>query len=429
MAEPHQVQPRTEPAPSPTKRSSSKASSVVSRRSSRHGSVGDPTVVKELSKKYESPFDASLAAARKRSQQEKLWEMFATYALQLSCEDPTRMRLANVIKMLQDCGVIDGSSTEEAKLIEKEVLIVCGAFMKSHPNDRDGTKKLSFSAFLALLNHFARMSGDQDATRAYDSLVRTCLEKQPKPRVRVAIAKDLQECKKVLQQFEEPLSKMFLYYAGISLAKLEKIDPKMAQLSPPHMGYAECVTFGRKYGIIAHGVMTTTEFATIYIDSLVKAPADEYGRVLSYEGFTEMLVRVARKVSPVEHIPPEKKLKGLFQLMWLASASSSPRDLKITDVLKTDRINVTKLFLIHFEKHWKKDQYQNYVGSRVSGDEDTDSGDSFTRLQSSGDLGSSPPPSPKSKSTRRLSLCVQSPGKPKEDLKPAVSGRRFTMQT
>lgn len=71
--------------------------------------------------------------------------------------------------------------------------------------------------------------------------------------------------------------------------------------------------------------------------------------------------------------------RGLFQLMWLASASTSPRSLKITDVLKTDRVDVrspclflrwrafidvvtpmrqvTKLFLLHFEKHWKKDNY------------------------------------------------------------------------
>lgn len=109
--------------------------------------------------KYGSPFDASLAAARKRSQEEKLWDIFATYALQLSSEDPTRMRVASVIKLLQDCGIIDSSNSDEAKMIEKEVSIVCESFLKSHPGERDSSKKLNFTAFLALLLHFAKMVG------------------------------------------------------------------------------------------------------------------------------------------------------------------------------------------------------------------------------------------------------------------------------
>ncbi|GMF16105.1 unnamed protein product [Phytophthora lilii] len=113
---------------------------------------------KELSKqKYDSPFDASLVAARKRSQQERLWEIFTVYALQISSEDPTRIRIVNVVKLLQDCGIIDGNNTEEAKMIEKEVAIVCEAFLKAHPTDRDSSKKLDFTAFLALLLHFAKM--------------------------------------------------------------------------------------------------------------------------------------------------------------------------------------------------------------------------------------------------------------------------------
>ncbi|KAJ0402440.1 hypothetical protein P43SY_000593 [Pythium insidiosum] len=307
--------------------------------------------------KLESPFDISLAAARKRSQKEKLWEMFATYALQLSSEDPTRMRIHNVIKLLQDCGVIDESNTEESKIIEKEVAIVCESFLKTHPSDRDMTKRMDFSAFLGLLMHFAALSGDQDPSRAFDSLVRTCLEKQQKPRVRVPVGKDMQECKKVLQTFEEPLSKMFAFYAAQTLSKLEKLDPKAAQRSLPHMGYAECLSFARKYGIIAHGVLTTTEFATIYIDSLAKAPTHEYERVLTFDGFCELMVRVSRKAFPGDHLPPDKKLKGLYQLMWLASSSMSPRALQITDVLKSDKVDVTKLFLVHFEKFWKKERY------------------------------------------------------------------------
>ncbi|GLE04491.1 hypothetical protein PINS_up013446 [Pythium insidiosum] len=119
--------------------------------------------------KLESPFDISLAAARKRSQKEKLWEMFATYALQLSSEDPTRMRIHNVIKLLQDCGVIDESNTEESKIIEKEVAIVCESFLKTHPSDRDMTKRMDFTAFLGLLMHFAAMVSSFPLEQSYET--------------------------------------------------------------------------------------------------------------------------------------------------------------------------------------------------------------------------------------------------------------------
>lgn len=124
------------------------------------------------------------------------------------------------------------------------------------------------------------------------------------------------------------------------------------------MGYCECLAFARKYGVIAHGVLTTTEFATIYIDSLAKAPANEYERVLTYDGFCELMVRLSRKAFRGDQLAPDKRLKGLFQLMWLASSSTSPRAIKITDVLKSNRLDVTKLFLLHFEKFWKKENYE-----------------------------------------------------------------------
>lgn len=121
--------------------------------------------------------------------------------------------------------------------------------------------------------------------------------------------------------------------------------------------------------------------------------------------------------------------------MWLACASSSPRALKITDVLKTDRVDVTKVFLLHFEKFWKKELYEyvlhaslsmclfisggylfltlrlsnccrNYVGSRGS----TSVDDASTGLSSSAKFATMVPPSPtnaRPSMTRRLSLCVQ----------------------
>uniref|UniRef100_K3X8S5 Uncharacterized protein n=1 Tax=Globisporangium ultimum (strain ATCC 200006 / CBS 805.95 / DAOM BR144) TaxID=431595 RepID=K3X8S5_GLOUD len=336
------------------------SSSTPPCRIQHRGSESQIGIIEVNKHKYDSPFDVSLTAARKRTQHEKLWDLFAMYALQLSSEDPTRMRIANVIKLLQDCDVIDGSSTDEAKMIKKEVSIVCESFLKSHPSDRnDGTsKKLNFTAFMALLSYFAKMSDEKDPSRAYDSLVRTCIERQLKPRVRVALTNEIQECKKVLTSFEEPLTKIFGFYASVTHAKLEKLEPKTALACPLHMGYTESVTFGRMYGLIALGVLTTTEFTTIYIDSLPKAPATEYDRVLTYPSFCELLVRLSQKACSDASVASDKKLKGLFQLMWLVCASNSPRALKITDVLKTDRVDVMKVFLLHFEKFWRKEHYE-----------------------------------------------------------------------
>ncbi|KAG3108586.1 hypothetical protein PI124_g10609 [Phytophthora idaei] len=363
---------------------------------------------KELSK-YDSPFDASLVAARKRSQQERLWEIFTAYALQISSEDPTRIRIVNVVKLLQDCGIIDGNNTEEAKMVEKEVAIVCEAFLKAHPSDRNSSKKLDFIAFLALLLHFAKMSGDKDPSRAFDSLVRTYLEKQQKLRNRVVVTQEVQECNKVLVAFEDPLTKIFMFYAAQSHSKLEKIDPKMAQLFPPHLSYAEAVAFGRKYGIIAHSVLTTTEFASVYIDSLPKAPSTEYDRVLTYTGFCEMLVRLSKKICLDKTLPADRSLKGLLQIMWLALASTSPRALKITDVLKSDRVDVTKHFLIHFEKYWKKERYENYFGDQPARVESVEDPPSPPKPPMPRRLSLNLPPAPKTKTLQRRASVQTSP--------------------
>ncbi|KAK1947837.1 hypothetical protein P3T76_000127 [Phytophthora citrophthora] len=413
-----------------TPRCSSKTQRGSSSSSSSLAKSKTVDEAKELSKqKYDSPFDASLVAARRRSQQERLWDIFTAYALQISSEDPTRIRIANVVKLLQDCGIIEGDNTEEAKMIEKEVAIVCEAFLRTHPTDRDSSKKLDFTAFLALLLHFAKMvrdvngvlqllfmyrSGDKDPSRAYDSLVRTCLEKQQRSRNRVAVTEELQDCKKVLLTFEDPLTKIFMFYAGQSHSKLEKIDPKMAQFCPPHMSYAEAVAFGRKYGIIAHGVLTTTEFASIYIDSLPKAPATEYDRVLTYTAFCEMLVRLSKKTCVDISLPADRNLKGILQVMWLALASTSPRALKITDVLKSDRVDVrtrpvTKHFLIHFEKYWKKERYENYFGDRPTPRIESvmDPPVSLPRPLMPRRLSLNPPPTPTKTLQRRASVQSQ----------------------
>lgn len=107
-------------------------------------------------------------------------------------------------------------------------------------------------------------------------------------------------------------TQIFGFYASVTHAKLEKLEPKAALQSPAHMGYAENVAFGRMYGIIALGMLTTTEFSSIYIESLAKAPATEHDRVLTYDGFCELLVRLSRKTCHDDLVPSDKKLKYDF---------------------------------------------------------------------------------------------------------------------
>jgi hypothetical protein len=122
-----------------------------------------------------------------------------------------------------------------------------------------------------------------------------------------------------------------------------------------------------------------------------------------------------------------------MQVMWLALASSSPRALALTDFLKSDRVDVrirsyvqlreqpatnvclqvTKHFLIHFEKYWKKERYENYFGDRPT----------IVRAESVMDPPSppkppmprrsslNPPPAPKTKTLQRRKS-VQAPPAP-----------------
>lgn len=89
------------------------------------------------------------------------------------------------------------------------------------------------------------------------------------------------------------------------------------------MGYAESVAFGRTYGIIALGMLTTTEFSTIYIESLAKAPTTEHDRVLTYDGFCELLVRLSRKICHDSLTPSDKKLKYAMKTISRSGISHS----------------------------------------------------------------------------------------------------------
>lgn len=164
------------------------------RRESR-GAGSPPAPVEGRPPKFDSPFDANLLAARKRSQQERLWDIFASYALQLSCEDPTRMRTVNVVRLLQDCGVIDSSDSDAAKMIEREVAIICESFLRTHPSDRDASgKKLDFPAFLALLKNFASMvrwqSSAPSSVERHVADMRTCRRQA----TRTPIARTTRSC-------------------------------------------------------------------------------------------------------------------------------------------------------------------------------------------------------------------------------------------
>jgi hypothetical protein len=44
--------------------------------------------------------------------------------------------------------------------------------------------------------------------------------------------------------------------------------------------------------------------------------------------------------------------------MWITKTSASPRDLKMTDITKSAIFDLTKFFMLQFEKVWKKDNFE-----------------------------------------------------------------------
>ncbi|KAF0716083.1 hypothetical protein AaE_011196 [Aphanomyces astaci] len=53
------------------------------------------------------------------TREDKLFDLFTTYAMLITCEDPTSIRMGYVIKMLQDCQVvIDSVATSSASTID-----------------------------------------------------------------------------------------------------------------------------------------------------------------------------------------------------------------------------------------------------------------------------------------------------------------------
>ncbi|KAF0721863.1 hypothetical protein Ae201684P_003251 [Aphanomyces euteiches] len=325
------------------------------------------------------------------TREERLFELFTAYAMQFSSEDPTSIRLVNVLKLLHDCGVVaDTIATSSAseghpakELTIRQVEIIASKLLHTSTT----CTKLTYDDFLKLLWDLA-LHVDPDAATpaaAFKQLVDQCVHRPPtKARARVSVESVYKQTDKVLTFFEPGLLEIFKCYADATHQtrcqqrnKLKKTpsscagSPSVKKVSkrPPapnmalYLNYHDSVAFARKFGLVSHGGVTVAEFAASYIDSVEKINHTTF-RQLTYLGFCHLLVRLAMRLYAAA-ATPETQLKALFQFMWLNSLDAPRAETTALcgrrDHSSARQAEGTATFRALFLKQWKRDSYIDYT--------------------------------------------------------------------
>ncbi|KDO24009.1 hypothetical protein SPRG_10705 [Saprolegnia parasitica CBS 223.65] len=316
------------------------------------------------------------------SREDKLFLLFTSFALQTSSDDPTCIRLGNVIKLLQECRLVrDTVATSSssppllkdtkplATLTIRDVEMLASKLMHT----RTTSVKLSYDKFL----HFMWALGQQahpgvPPPMAFKYIVDQCVQTPRGAKMRpprISTARPLAVAQKLLGAFEASLVEIFSYYA-IPPDSRNPMDKK------PHLGdrrrgfywsYNHALTFARKYGLSAY--ISVTSFAFAYVDSLVKI--DDVSRRLTYDGFRDLLMRVALQLSAHPDTDAVLRLKALFQLMWMHCASAKSGDpagaqiCGARDHVGTGQSLVknaeSQVFAATYLKMWRKDRFMDYM--------------------------------------------------------------------
>ncbi|KAF0720687.1 Aste57867_112 [Aphanomyces stellatus] len=346
------------------------------------------------------PWSAPLST---ETREEKLFELFTAYAMQISPEDPTTIRLVNVIKLLHDCGVVqDTVATSSAAardrgplqsvpgtagepLTIRDVEIVASKLMHTSTTG----SKLAYEPFLKLLWDLALHAnpGTPPAV-AFKLLVDQCVRNQPrtKARVRTNVDDAYKRADKVFAFFEPSLVEIFKFYANAThttscktrnrlkatappLSKPPSMPPPSKKKSPPanillYLNYHDTFAFARKFGLVTHGGVTVAEFAASYMESVEKVKNTT--RQLTYLGFCHLLVRLALRLFGDAPVPTPVQLKALFQFMWLNSLDTSAAETTKLCGHRDHNATMlhgegTTLFRTLFLKQWKKDNFVDYA--------------------------------------------------------------------
>ncbi|RHY87621.1 hypothetical protein DYB37_003577 [Aphanomyces astaci] len=204
------------------------------------------------------------------TREDKLFDLFTTYAMLITCEDPTSIRMGYVIKMLQDCQVvIDSVATSSASTIDPLHAPHC-------LNQVRGT-----------------YSGYADATHRTTASHRNKLK-----------------------------AKTHAVHGGVNAPTTtakKKACPLLHHMAM-YLNYHDSVAFARQFGLVSHGGVTIAEFAAAYIDSVEKAKGSTR-RQLTFLGFCHLLLRLALKLYSHAPVSVSVQLKYvLFSEIYIMSS-------------------------------------------------------------------------------------------------------------
>ncbi|ETV99109.1 hypothetical protein, variant [Aphanomyces invadans] len=328
------------------------------------------------------------------TREDKLFDLFTTYAMLVTCDDPTCIRMGYVIKMLQDCRVVhDSVGTSSVGAIDplrtpqchsqtlaiRDVEIIASKLLHTSTT----CTKLTYDVFLKLLWDIAlHAHPDTPPPLAFKHVVDQCVRFSPKQksRIRCSVTDAYARAEKVMAFFEPSLVEIFKGYADATHKttashrnKVKAITPARAHpprqracaVLPHHMAlylnYQDSVAFARQFGLVSHGGVTIAEFAAAYIDSVEKMKGSTR-RQLTFLGFCHLLLRLTLKLYGHAPVSISMQLKALFQFMWL---NSRPDTSKLCGHrnLGTSGLHEAGTIAFHaaFLKQWKKDQFVDYA--------------------------------------------------------------------
>ncbi|ETV70992.1 hypothetical protein H257_13722 [Aphanomyces astaci] len=334
------------------------------------------------------------------TREDKLFDLFTTYAMLITCEDPTSIRMGYVIKMLQDCQVvIDSVATSSSSTIDplhaphclnqtltiRDIEIIASKLLHTSTT----CTKLTYDLFLKLLWDIALHAHPETSPPlAFKLLVDQCVQYSPKHKTRIRCHVDdvYTRAEKVISFFEPSLVEIFKGYAdathrttashrnklkakthavhgGVNAPTTtakKKACPLLHHMAM-YLNYHDSVAFARQFGLVSHGGVTIAEFAAAYIDSVEKAKGSTR-RQLTFLGFCHLLLRLALKLYSHAPVSVSVQLKALFQFMWLNSRPDTTKLCGHRD-LGTSGLHASGTAAFHatFLKQWKKDQFVDYA--------------------------------------------------------------------
>ncbi|EQC33469.1 hypothetical protein, variant [Saprolegnia diclina VS20] len=297
-----------------------------------------------------------------QSREEKLFLVFTSFALQTSSDDPTCIRLGNVIKLLQECRIVlDTVATSSSPLVLKDAKPLVALTIRDVEmlasklmHTRTTSVKLSYDKFLHFLWALAQQAHPGvSPPMAFKYIVDQCVQTPRSAKMRpprISTTRPRAVAQKLLGAFEASLLEIFSYYA-IPPDSRNPMDKK------PHLGDRR------------RGFYWSYSHALTFARNLVKI--DDLSRRLTYDGFCDLLMRIALQLAAHPDTDAVLRLKALFQLMWMRCASAKSGDPASAQICGArDHVGTgqslvknaeSQTFAATYLKMWRKDRFMDYM--------------------------------------------------------------------